>query len=394
MNNLPDVRFGRIDPAQVDWRDLLDDEPDDDEELAETPDDVIAMLGFDPLDEIGQAQDAWFTGNLHSVDPSREIIPAEEGYRYHGTNLENLHGIVERRALSVHKPNYGTEQNAWPDGGREKRAYFTHDPQIARNFYPEGHPVLLRVPESKHEFHKEKTGDTFTRKPVPLQHIEAYHGQGHWVPLNEAAPGQDQTLDEAFAFDRSSVRFEDRDGHLHVAMANISKATVNPYIGREIPGWQELKLDPNKVYLLLRDPEELKKGASSFGGKPFLIEHRPLNANDHPYRKVIGAILKPVKFNDPYLQAPLVVWPTEAIDLIKSGEQREISCGYRYTPDMRPGKYQGQPYDGVMRDIIGNHVTLVEEGRAGPDVNALVMDEAIDARQWKLIEQALLGLYA
>src|SRR6202012_2673760 len=25
-------------------------------------------------------------------------------------------------------------------------------------------------------------------------------------------------------------------------------------------------------------------------------------------------------------------------------------------------------YDGVMRDIVGNHVALVEEGRAGPDV--------------------------
>ncbi|NYM92270.1 DUF2213 domain-containing protein, partial [Salmonella enterica subsp. enterica serovar Typhimurium] len=32
----------------------------------------------------------------------------------------------------------------------------------------------------------------------------------------------------------------------------------------------------------------------------------------------------------------------------------------------------GEPYDGVMRNIVGNHVALVGDGRAGPD--CLVMD--------------------
>lgn len=35
---------------------------------------------------------------------------------------------------------------------------------------------------------------------------------------------------------------------------------------------------------------------------------------------------------------------------------------------MTPGVHEGQPYDGVMRDIVGNHVALVIEGRAGSDV--------------------------
>lgn len=36
----------------VDWRAELVDEPDnDDDELSETPADVVEMLGFDPLDE-------------------------------------------------------------------------------------------------------------------------------------------------------------------------------------------------------------------------------------------------------------------------------------------------------------------------------------------------------
>jgi hypothetical protein len=37
---------------------------------------------------------------------------------------------------------------------------------------------------------------------------------------------------------------------------------------------------------------------------------------------------------------------------------------------MTPGMYEGQRYDGVMRDIQGNHVALVKAGRAGSDVMA------------------------
>ena len=42
---------------------------------------------------------------------------------------------------------------------------------------------------------------------------------------------------------------------------------------------------------------------------------------------------------------------------------------------MTPGTYEGEPYHGVMRDIVGNHVALVREGRAGSDV--VVGDAAI-----------------
>jgi hypothetical protein len=47
-DKLPDVYFGSVDYVPPD---LVDDTPDDDEELAETPWDVVALLGFDPLEE-------------------------------------------------------------------------------------------------------------------------------------------------------------------------------------------------------------------------------------------------------------------------------------------------------------------------------------------------------
>ena len=49
MERLPDVHFQ--DEEEVNWRDEPDDDDCDDEELSETPPDVIEMLGFDPLEE-------------------------------------------------------------------------------------------------------------------------------------------------------------------------------------------------------------------------------------------------------------------------------------------------------------------------------------------------------
>jgi hypothetical protein len=172
----------------------------------------------------------------------------------------------------------------------------------------------------------------------------------------------------SLAFDRASVRSYDQDGRLRVEITNISKANVCPYQGSEIPGAEELGLDPNKVYMLLRDPDELAKAAPSYNGVPVLLKHEPTSADDHPREITVGTTATNAVFEKPYLRIGLVIWDGEAIRLIESDEQKELSCGYHYRADMTSGTYEGQPYDGVMRDIKGNHVALVREGRAGSDV--------------------------
>ena len=80
------------------------------------------------------------------------------------------------------------------------------------------------------------------------------------------------------AFDRSARRI-DADGRLHVDRSHISKATVNPYYGREIPGYEALGLEPDKVYRLFRDPVELERGAATFARLPILSEHVPVTVD-------------------------------------------------------------------------------------------------------------------
>lgn len=160
---------------------------------------------------------------------------------------------------------------------------------------------------------------------------------------------------------------------MRVEESRISKGNICPYFGREIPNWESLGLDPARTYRLFRDPQELKKGADTFTGKPLLIRHVAIDA-DLPQKDLWVGTVGTVTWEDPYLIArPLMVLTQEAIDLIESKAQRELSSAYRYDAVMEPGAWGGEQYDGRMVNIRGNHVAIVSEGRAGPDVH--VADE-------------------
>jgi len=178
-----------------------------------------------------------------------------------------------------------------------------------------------------------------------------------------------KSVNPTIAFDKSSVRSYDKDGRLHVAVTPISKANVCDYLGQEIPGWDSLGLDPKKIYRMYRDPAELEKGAASFNNLPLLQKHIQVSADAPMKDDVVGSIGSDVHFDAPYLKASLCVWDAEAIALIDAQKLDELSSAYHYTPVMESGTTpDGEAYDGRMTNILGNHLALVEVGRAGPDV--------------------------
>lgn len=170
------------------------------------------------------------------------------------------------------------------------------------------------------------------------------------------------------AFDKKSVRNYDADGRLFIERSHISKAGVNPYWGREIPGWEELGLDPDRVYNVFRPPEELRRAASTFNMLPILLVHKHVTAKDPKNELIIGTTGQNAEFDGEYLDNGLAFWSEEYIDKIEDDEQRELSSSYRYIPVLEIGSYNGQPYELKMTQMQGNHVALVVEGRAGPDV--------------------------
>lgn len=180
------------------------------------------------------------------------------------------------------------------------------------------------------------------------------------------------------ALDRDSVRDKDQYGRLHVAKSNIGKACVSPYKGHEIPDWETLGLDPNRIYHLLRDPDELAKAAPSFNRVQILRKHAPVDALDAQQWDVVGCTGSECEFDGEFLTNSLSIWVDDAIADIEDESKKELSPGYGYRADMTAGNFRGTAYDGVMRDIVGNHVALVKNGRAGPDVVVGDSNQEID----------------
>lgn len=162
-----------------------------------------------------------------------------------------------------------------------------------------------------------------------------------------------------------SSRVEDRDGRLFVGPSVLTRAGVDDYVGKEISGWQALGLDPDRTYRLFRSPDELKRAVARMNMLPLTTEHVPVSATNHPEDKVIGAVGSDVTYNDAdnTIRGSLSVWREPYISRVRSGDQKEISMGYRFRPVMTPGTWNGKPYDGIMTSIEPNHFALVPAGR-------------------------------
>ena len=171
---------------------------------------------------------------------------------------------------------------------------------------------------------------------------------------------------ETLAFD--TKRHKDINGYLHVEVSPLTKETVNPYYGREIPGWEDEGLDPEKIYYGYRAGDELKKALNTFNGIPVLDEHK-LDSAERPLKEErVGFTGTSAKWEAPYIMNALIITDAAAIELIESNKQRELSASYRYKPVFKEGYFGGEKYDFIMTEIQANHIALVAEGRAGSDV--------------------------
>jgi hypothetical protein len=209
------------------------------------------------------------------------------------------------------------------------------------------------------------------------------------IRAKEFGGGEDEitATDSALtlALDKESVREKDRDGRLHISVTHVCKACVSPYLGHEIPGWQELNLTPDRIYKMLRPAEELKKAAPTINGVQLLRKHIPVSASDHQPWDVAGAVGTTAEWNDPWIDNGLTIWSAEDIKRIESGEKAELSPGYHYDPVMEPGEFDGEDYSGRMTNIVFNHVSIVENGRQ-PGV---VIGDSAEELQWAIVESAL-----
>ena len=172
-----------------------------------------------------------------------------------------------------------------------------------------------------------------------------------------------------FRYDVSAIQnyeFTD-EGYLRVK-ARIARTGIQSYT------------DANGgIRLEYRPEEEVAANAAldSFREKCVTKEHPPVlldasNTKDY----AVGFTSADVSYSEGFVESTLTVTDKETIDEIMRGNVREVSCGYKVDYSPEPGiTPDGQHYDGIQKNIRGNHVAIVNRARGGAQVR-LMLDSA------------------
>jgi len=116
----------------------------------------------------------------------------------------------------------------------------------------------------------------------------------------------------------------------------------------------------------------------SFALVPVTDEHPPafLDAsNTKEFAR--GAVAGALRRDGNFVAGEMLVTDAELIAKLEGGKAREISCGYTCDLEESAGEFDGERYDAIQRNIRGNHVAIVERGRAGPEARVR-MDAAVE----------------
>lgn len=136
-------------------------------------------------------------------------------------------------------------------------------------------------------------------------------------------------------------------------------------------------LDPDKLYPVYRPAEELEKAAESFNNVPFIIGHEMIGEGATPYdQRPASGVLTNVKYKAGKLYGDLKIWSEKMKDKILSGV-KELSLGYKSIYERSRGVFNGQTYDFIQRNLRGNHLALVKNGRMGSEMRVYDAKEAM-----------------
>lgn len=152
------------------------------------------------------------------------------------------------------------------------------------------------------------------------------------------------------------------EGFLICHNVPIARCGQQLYLGSETP-FKELP--SNDTVKIVRHPEEVfsKATLASFEGKPVTDDHPLEDVTPQNSRTYLKGICRDVRrgigeYND-CIVADLMIYDPVLIDEITSKEKREVSCGYDCFWEL------GNDDTILQKQIRGNHIAIVKNGRAG-----------------------------
>lgn len=158
-----------------------------------------------------------------------------------------------------------------------------------------------------------------------------------------------------------------KEGFLAVR-ARAARAGIYDYMGFELDkSGQHFR--PNQVVKVYRPPEEVfsKDAVHSFLLKPITDDHPSVPVTADNWKAHARGVNAGALRDGEFLAFDLVLMDKAAIEAVDAGK-KELSNGYSSEIDITPGTTpQGEHYDAIQRNIRGNHIALVNKGRAGPE---------------------------
>lgn len=165
---------------------------------------------------------------------------------------------------------------------------------------------------------------------------------------------------------------EDANGYVKFTDVPLSKCGVFPYLGSQLPA--SFGLEPDKVYQLYRPESELNNPETieSLKGVPWFSKHAMVgdkfgvNAEEVG---IYGSTGDNIEFRDGVIYGNLNLFAKTLKESIKAG-LKDLSCGFTCIHELVSGVApDGKRYDVIQREIRGNHLASVPEGRMGSEVS-------------------------
>ena len=153
-------------------------------------------------------------------------------------------------------------------------------------------------------------------------------------------------------------------------------------------GIYDYRLGDGTLRRELRLPEDVFHADSldSFALVPVTMGH-PSTVDgvtaDNAHTLSVGHLGDSVRRDGDFVGANMLLSDPSAIAAVEAG-RTQVSAGYYCDCDETPGEWQGQKYDAVQRNIRGNHIAIVDQGRAGPEVRIQLdaADGIVEDAQW------------
>ena len=140
---------------------------------------------------------------------------------------------------------------------------------------------------------------------------------------------------------------------------------------------------------VFRPINEVIRSIPTFDNQLIVDEHPSVSVDSSNARNLQIGFVSNVRYRNGWLEGLATITDAEVIKSIIAGDSLEFSCGYDADIVNEPGEYQGELYDCYVKEIVGNHIALVPQARAGSEATFIDSKQIISSNVTPIEERIM-----